>query len=178
MKIKIQGKYTPMDIQMLINFMKKHKDVYIIPDIKNGDNVAIVKRAYKDIVRTAKYDSSILDRIVFTSLSPKVYNSTKNIYNFKLKMIHNRADNKLEERVNTTTKLAQYCKDNNIKNVLMSHKLYTNDVEKTLKEYDINVILFTVDSKDKIDSFRRRGVSGVATNVVSPIPFEFVNKFY
>lgn len=177
MNTKLHGKYTTMDIEALIAFMRTHKDVYIIPDIKKGDNVTIVKEAYRDIVKAAKYDRSVLDRFAGTFLSSKTYNAVRNIYNFKIKIIHNRTLNKLEKKYNTIDKLVAYAKYNGIKTMAMSYALYTEEVQRELAKNNINVILFTLDKKVAINNFRKIGATAIMSNNVSPIPFEHLIGF-
>ena len=60
--VKIKGKYTTMGFDDLINYMKKHTDMYVLIDIGNR-TYDETKKIYNEILNITK-DKNILDRLI------------------------------------------------------------------------------------------------------------------
>lgn len=60
---KVYRKYTTMTAAELIEWMKKHTDIYIVVDSKDTDK-EIVQKQYSQIVELCGNDKDVLDRFI------------------------------------------------------------------------------------------------------------------
>ena len=79
----INDKYTPMDLKMLFECMRKYDDLYVVIDTKEElyDNEKEIFDVYEKIVNEAYlYDVSLLDRFIVQLYNFKDYKLLNKIY--------------------------------------------------------------------------------------------------
>ena len=65
---KILGKYDTLALDNVVEYMKDHKDMYLVVDLKTND-IKSVEQAYKKLVDTfKKVDATSLNRVI-----PQIY---------------------------------------------------------------------------------------------------------
>ena len=74
---KIQGKYTPMSIEDIVEFMKMYPDIYISVDTKHEK----IEEVVKSIIAVCN-DKEILDRFIIQCFFPKDKEKVKAVYEF------------------------------------------------------------------------------------------------
>ena len=114
MSIKIKDKYTPLSFEDFIDFMKKHKDMYVMIDIGIKD-YDYTKNIYSDIVKIAGNDKKVLNRMIVGGHDTSMIEAVKSTYDFPIINLYwapkpGRNDNKIDTR----EEFVKYCKDNKI----------------------------------------------------------------
>ena len=156
MKSKIYNKYTPMSLEDMIEFMYKHKDIYVAIDVKNNFELAY-KYLYNYIIE--KNIDEVLDRIIVSIYDDKSYKISKSIYNFK-----NYAIRQYANSPHNYYELAKYCIDNNIHVVNVTKKYITSDEIKILESKGIHVYVAVIDYISDLKYYKDKGASGVISN--------------
>ena len=156
MNSKIYGKFTPISLENMIDYMYEHKDLYISVDAKDG-----IKKIYKKLYDTAvaKDKVEILDRIIVNIYNKKLYKDLKKIYNFKnynVRQYINNPQNYYE--------LAKFCVKNDIHVINISKKFITADEIKVLSEKGIHVYVAVIDYLSDLNYYKDKGATGVITN--------------
>ncbi len=155
-KTKMFGKYTTMDLEMLVEFMKTHEDVYVIPDIKYGGTAIIAIKAYHDII-DAIDDPTILSRFFGAFYNTRAYEYVSKIYNFELKTLFVKDSAKIESTY-------EYCKNNNIQMMIINKNIYTKEVADYFKDKNIIINVYTLNKASDIDYYLKLGANLVTTD--------------
>lgn len=153
---KMFKKYTTMDIEMLVEFMKTHEDVYIIPDIKYGGNAIIALKAYHDIINAIS-DVNILNRFLGAFYNTRAHEYVSKVYNFEIKAIFVKDQNKIEP-------VYEYCAKNNIQMMILNKNIYTKEVSEYFKNKDIFINVYTVNTENDINNYLKLGADMVTTD--------------
>ncbi|OLS37827.1 hypothetical protein [Bacillus sp. MRMR6] len=162
MKQSINQKYTPLDIDGIIELLINYPDIFIVTDTKHTDPTKIIKQ-FSQIINSANYDPAILKRII-----PQIYNQemlkiVNSIYNFEniIYTLYVSPDN--NEQVIT------FVKDNinQIKAVTMP----TSRVNRIFVEnlHSVNVFVYTHPIYNLVElvNFYEMGVDGFYSATIS-----------
>lgn len=130
---KLSNKYTPLDINMLLDYMEKYPDLYIVIDTKENEYSGTISNVYKQIVlETQKRNPKILERFIAQIYSFEEYEEIKEIYNFSNYIF---STYKLQEIF--PRQIAYFCLLNNIRVIAIPN----DQLEKNIfTEEDIKLI--------------------------------------
>ena len=166
MSKKIHDKYTPLDLEDLLLYMKKHKDIYVVIDTKqNMFDLSKHFDVYSKIVdETRKIDSKLLNRFIVQIYDYDEFEKIKNIYNFKdyIFTIYKLEDFSLPE-------LTSFCVANSIDTIVFPHEYIYNRILnrhdiKFIKEQNLKVYTHTVNDKSLYDYYTLNGIDGIFTD--------------
>lgn len=144
---KIHGKYSTMSFKDLTEFMKTHKDMYVMVDIGRKSSKGTIK-FYKKIVKDAKKDTSVLQRLIVGGHTIEMIESVKTIYNFKIFNLYCPSKEKRDEALNTPESFIEYCKNNKIQSISMPVNNYDQEIIDLARKNKIIVYLFTINNED------------------------------
>lgn len=162
---RIAGKYESMTWRKLAIWLKAHPDVCVITDVKRNNVKALklIKQSNPEIIRQiipqiyskgeyAKVKALGYDRIILT------------LYRMKSR----------ERR--DTDNIIRFAKKNRLYAVTMDKVMFDliNDEEKYVKN-GIKVYAYTVNDPDEAAALKRKGVSGIYSDKLSPNAFRQKN---
>ncbi|OPJ58051.1 Ig-like domain-containing protein [Clostridium oryzae] len=128
MNTKIQGKYTTIDLSTIVEYMKKHKDVYFMFDLRTIDKATAIETTQK-IIEAFKDNEKLFDRIVMQAGSQEMYEGIDSVYHFKYYQyfIH-------DSEIDSIDNIINWCKKNNIVVASIYEDAITEDIIRKLKE--------------------------------------------
>ena len=156
MNSKIYHKYTPIDCEMLIEYMYTHKDLYIAPDMKDD-----IEESYNYLYEMAikKDMSEILDRIIVPVYDVDSYKKVNSIYNFKsyiFKQYINNPQNYYDQ--------VKFMLENNI-HVLNVSQDYMSDSEiQEIEKKGIHIYVAVVNNISDMNYYKELGVDGFVSD--------------
>lgn len=148
MSSKIQEKYTPLSFKDLADFIKEHKDMYIMIDIGNK-SYEETKEIYSKIVEDCNSYSKILNRLIVGGHTTDMIKAVKECYDFKLINLYWAEDDKREEKIKTEEKFVKYCEENGITSLSISTDRFSDDFGEFMQENDMIVYVFTENNESK-----------------------------
>ncbi|MCF0229350.1 MAG: hypothetical protein HUJ76_06615 [Parasporobacterium sp.] len=163
MSWKIQNKYTPTSFRDLVNFMKKHNDMYVMLDFGNRSYEDTLK-AYKAVVAAAENNDSILNRFIVGGHTTDMIKAVKEVYDFKIINLYLQKEKKREEQLKNLDDYINYCKNNQITSFSVSVANYTPEVAEKMKDSGLISYVFTTDDISEADSIMSMGANIIGTN--------------
>ena len=166
--IKEKG-YTPLDLDGAIELMNKHKDIYLIFDIKHNYDF-IIKKIIEEIKRN---NPEILTRTILQVYTPQDYYSLKKHYNFD-RVIYSLYKSNISNK--NAVKFILENKDIKIvtsdKNCFLNklfypnhkNKCFTKSQIKDLKNNNKEIFVNTVNNSGDILRCLEEGVNGIFTD--------------
>ena len=159
MSTKIYERYTPLDIDDIVNIMVAHKTIYIVIDTEESpDNMIAV---FEEIYRAVKdVDIEIMDRIIPQIYWPSMLEQMSTVYNY-IYIIYtlyrnvSHANNQIIEFVNEHANIIAVC---------MWNSRATEEFVRGLSEIGKPVYVHTVNSLKEALELRGRGVHGFYTD--------------
>lgn len=165
---KILGKYDTLALDNVVEFMKEHKDVYLVVDLKTND-IKSVEQAYKKLVDTfKKIDPSSLNRVIPQIYYEEMYKPVMNIYDFKSMIFTTYRLEELE-----VNRIVDFSYEHGIKIVAANKFKFSADLTKKLVDRDISLYMYTYNDQNKVNSLRNSYVSGFYTDF---LPKEVINR--
>ena len=158
MNIRIQGKYTPACAEDIINYMKKHKDLFIVIDSKDDNLSAVIQTLY-DIAK----ESEIMDRFIVQLYQPGEKANIEQIYDFP-------EENYLFTCYKFSTdpmKIIPVCYDENINVVTIKTEALSEEALAFFMSKNIYVYEHTVNRPDKAQNRINLGVWGLYTDFIT-----------
>ncbi|AEI41706.1 hypothetical protein KNP414_03148 [Paenibacillus mucilaginosus KNP414] len=162
MSMKIHDQYSPLDFRCIAQIMKHYPDMYLDIDTKELDPVAI-KKQYSMIKQIAEeVEPEILDRIIPEIYTPYMYDMVMDIIPFQhviysIYMINDDDDT-----------IIRFMNQHQIRVLATDPARLTGDFLNKLKENNITVYAFTVNSQSDFASLKAAGVHGVYTDFLPP----------
>lgn len=151
MTSKIDNKYTPMSLEMLINAMKNNSELIAILDIKNKQEVEVTKYLKSNA-------TDIIDRFVIQIPSVKAFKDITKIHRFKYFHYNFSVDGNVNYHLGFVVK-------NNIPTCSVAIKSIKN--AKTLRylnKYGVKVFSYTVNTQELYDNLKEKGCYGIITD--------------
>lgn len=151
MATKIKDKYTTLSFKDLVDFIKKHNDIYVMIDLgsKSYDET---KKIYERIVEECENDDKILQRLVVGGQTTSMIEAVKDTYDFKLINLYWASDDKREKQVYSKKDFVSYCKKNNITSLSVSISNYSNSFARYMKKNGIIIYVFTENDKKEAEN--------------------------
>ena len=169
MQEKIEGKYTPVDLRKLIDLMEAYPDVYIMTDIKwdnsmgssNEDVIILVSALVEEA--NIRETTDILERMIIQIYNPKSYEIMKGIYPFQhyVYTLYHYASPIYEE-------ILGFCLENNLPVVAMEESRVSKDIVEYFNQWNIDVLVYTINNEEKAKGLREFGVKGIYTDWLMP----------
>lgn len=164
---KILGYYHTMDFEQVAKYMKEHKDMYFVVDLKKN-KLKDVETCYKELVKEAKaIDPSILDRIIPQIYYEEMYRPVMNIYDFKSMIYTTYRMDELE-----VNKVVDFSYEHGIKIVACNKFKFSSDLSNKLVDRGIGLYMFTYNDEEKINALRNSYVSGFYTDFLPTKPIK------
>lgn len=161
MGFSIMGRYTPMDMKMLADFMREHGDMFVMVDIASEDYEGTV-RAYKAIVRACGGDDSVLSHLITGGHTKDMIAAVKSVYDFKLYNLYY-SDEILSDDLDTDDFIS-YCRSEGIQSFSCAEAMYTDEAAKKLKEGGLISFVYTINDEDKADRIIAMGADIVGSD--------------
>lgn len=165
---KIYGKYTPMNLSMLLEKMMEYKDIYIIVDTKEDEYGNDIYKLYRQLIEDAgKIDDSLPERFIPQYYNYEMYYKLKNIYDFKYDMVTLYKWPYLDINM-----IVNFCIQEDIDAITIPSWVYTdefisNDVWKALRDSNIKVYVHTINDQEEYDLLKISGVDGIYTDFLN-----------
>ena len=161
LNVKIQGKYTPMIFQDVVQIMKDNPDIYISVDTKHIKLEEIVQ----EIVNNCK-DKSVLNRFIIQCYFPGDKTKISKIYNFPKENYLYTPYKYIEDPY----KVLQICYNENINVVTVKNGIWSQEILELFKNKNIYVYVYSVNRPDKVQEAFENGVHGIYTDfLLKPI---------
>jgi len=162
MKQSINKKYTPLDINGIIQLLIFYPDITIVTDTKHLDPVNI-KKQFSQIIKSAHYDPAILNRIIPQIYNQEMLTTVNNVYKFEniIYTLYSSPDN--------TEQVLNFVKDNvnQIKAVTIpSSRVNRNFIDK-LHNLNVSVYTHPIWNIEKLIYFYKMGVDGFYSATIS-----------
>ncbi len=165
---KILNRYTTMNFEDVAKYMKDHKDMYLVIDLKKND-LKEVEKAYKELVRVTKtVDPTVLNRIIPQIYYEEMYRPVMNIYDFK-SMIY--TTYRIEELV--VNKIVDFSYEHGIKIVAANRFKFSKELTDKLVDRGISLYMFTYNDASRVKALRNNYVSGFYTDF---LPKEVIER--
>lgn len=162
---KVQGKFTPLTAEHLMDIMRQHPEMYLVTDIKDVD----ICIAISDLVALAEEDPAILDRLIIQLYTGREKSAIREIYPFDddqfLFTIYNWGNWQLE--------VAQICNQENISVITLPYGEMSDENAALMRELGFTVYEHTVNRADEANLSLARGISGFYTDMLSPEDLEY-----
>ena len=156
---KILSSYHTMNFEEVARYMEKHKDMYLVVDLKIND-IKSVEKAYRELVSVAKkVDTNILKRVIPQIYYEEMYRPVMNIYDFK-SMIY--TTYRLEEV--KAQKIVDFSYEHGIKIVAVNKYKFSNVLTNKLLDRGINLYMFTYNDEKLVNTLRNNYVAGFYTD--------------
>lgn len=168
---KVYRKYTTMTAQDLIDWMKKHPDIYIVTDSKDTDEETI-RKEFSQIVQLCKNDEKLLSRFVVQIYNDDMYDVVKDIYDFPnmLYTIYQIAEPTEDFFYN----LSDFCVSHDIKVVTIPKDYLWQPFIDILKESDLIVYTHTLNTITDLEHAINMKIDGVYTDFLYESDLELI----
>ncbi len=156
MNSKIYHKYTPIDCEMLIDYMYNHKDLYIAPDMKDD-----IEESYNYLCDLAnkKNMTEVLDRIIVSVYDIDSYKKVSSIYNFKnytFRQYINNPQNYYDQ--------VKFMIENNIHVLNVSQDFMSDNEIQEIEKKGIHIYVAVVDNISDMNYYKDLGADGFVSN--------------
>ena len=156
MQTPILRKYHPMSIFDVIDFMKKHEDVYVACDFKDG--IEILEK----LISTFRENSctELFDRVIISLYDYADYDQAKRLYDFK-----NYAIRQYEDLPHNYYELCAFCLKERIPVCMVTRNyIKEGDRFRILTRRGITVFVATVNDLGRYKKYRKKGVGGIVSD--------------
>lgn len=159
---KLHGKYKPIKVGTLIEYMRKYPDLLLEIDLKDQD-AEHTKIMISKLIKVCGNDAYILNRILLQFYNKNNYEVIDSVYHFKYyQYITNKNDFK------DIDSLLKFCTSCQITSVAVNQKYITDNRIKMFKDNGIYILGYTVDDACTAKDLLNRGVDTVCTNFLVP----------
>ncbi|MEC0246998.1 phosphatidylinositol-specific phospholipase C/glycerophosphodiester phosphodiesterase family protein [Paenibacillus chitinolyticus] len=158
---KILNKYTPLDLDLLLQLLEQYPDAYIVTDTKSEDP-EVVQKQFQLIVQQAKaVNPALLERIVPELYEIDMINQVKKIYDFPNYFFSIYMTSYSEKEI------ISLVKKNNIKAVAMPVERATSTMIGGLSKLGVPVYVHTVNELKEVNKLKKIGVHGFYTDFLT-----------
>lgn len=161
MSTPIFGNLTPMSLEMMIDFMAEHEDVYVAVDFKDG--VELIRSMVDVFIALDKQE--LLNQIIISFYDYDDYEKISSIYGFK-----NYAIRQYENLPHNYQELAAFCMDNRIPVCMIKMKYLKTDDISILLDNGIKVFVAIINTEEEVKEVQERGASGIVSDFICDYP--------
>ncbi|MCL6601777.1 MAG: glycerophosphodiester phosphodiesterase [Paenibacillus sp.] len=160
MNTRIEGIYSPLDWEMILDLLQHYPDAYIVTDTKESDPDLMMKEFQMLTDSARRRDPALLDRII-----PQIYNrpmleEIDRIYPFS-NVIYT-----LYESQDSDEQVIDFVKNYGV-DITMPENRATKTFVRALKRSGARVYVHTVNDVQQIQKLSRRGVDGFYTDFIA-----------
>lgn len=168
MSSKIFDKYTPVDIDTIMNFAKEHPEVYFITDLKSyktemKDMLAAIEESANKIGYKEYREKFIIQFYSYESYKEASENYSFQNYIFTLYRMTDELGS--EKGIN---EILDFCIENDIEVITIPKKYATEEICKKIKDKNISIYTHTINDKKVWEQLYRMGVDGIYTDYIHP----------
>lgn len=163
MQFRIMGKYKASSFGELMDFMRKHRDMYVMIDVGNRtyDDTCDI---YQAMVDAADSDDRVLQRLIVGGHTKDMISAVKSTYDFSLYNLYFAAESKREPDLTAPEDFIAYCDENDITSFSVAGSVYTQEVASVLDKSDLICYVFTVNDAAEAEKFFNMGVEITGTD--------------
>lgn len=167
---KIEGVYTPMSLEMLLDLMQEYDDVWIVTDTKDTDP-DLIKKEFEILLATAekKHVKKLLDRFVIQIYHEEMYDVVEDVYHFPnyiLTLYQLWGDGNTD----SYREYCIFCQEKGIQGITMWYEwpYKVPEVLEIAQEYGIKLYTHTINDPQIAQEQLQMGISGVYTDYLTP----------
>ena len=157
MSTPIFGNLTPMSLEMMIDFMADHEDVYVAVDFKDG--VELI-RSMVDVFIDSGHQE-LLDRIIISFYDYDDFEAISSIYGFQ-----NFAIRQYENLPHNYQELTEFCIDKHIPVCMIKMRYLETDDISILLENGIKIFVAVINTEEELKTVQERGASGIVSDFI------------
>lgn len=162
MSTPIEYKYTPMDVEDLLDFMAENDSVFIVTDIKGANAGKIIERVVE--LAKEKHCEDVLNQFIIQIYCEDDYDTFRTLYPFSNWIYTLYASEKVD-----LGKVAKFCLTHDIRVVTIPYSWIQNDKYLSVfKKKNIKVFTHTVNDMETMKLLSKRGVYGFYTDDIKP----------
>ena len=164
---KLKNKYTPLSIEDVLLLLKIYPDVWFITDSKYLDK-KLIKKEFNYLVSAAKKYNLVheLDRLVIQLYNKDMYYLIESIYHFN-NYLYTMYMN-WEYNYNHFEDICKWGKDK-LRGIVLFKSFFSVNLLKTVKKYDLEMYVHTVNDLMEAKMYLREGVKGIYSDFITDL---------
>lgn len=156
MSFTIQGKFKATSFSELVDFMARHKDMYVMLDI-NCRSYEGTKKIYEAIVKTANNNADVLNRFIAGGHTTDMIEAVEEVYDFPLLNLYYADKNSRQNEINTPENFVIYCSEHGISSFSVAYNTFTEENLDLLYE-NLIAYVFTVNDSVEAKKIHEKGL--------------------
>ena len=158
METKILGKYTPMSIEDIVQFMDEHPDLYLVTDTKSTETEYYTIQ-FRKIVDAARENDceDVLDRFIIQIYHPYMYIDINAIYPFD-NWIFTLYQEGYRGQTDQMEEYARFCVTSGIDVITMNKEYYSDELLEVCGRYGLRLFVHTVTDEEQKQEFLSKNV--------------------
>jgi glycerophosphoryl diester phosphodiesterase len=159
----VSDSFTPTSLEMFLDFINEHEDAYIVTDTKSFDYPdEEIEKQFKVLLDATKSRPWLRDRIVVQVYSQAMYHLVNKIYKYP-NILYT-----LYMETDSEATIVKFVKKEKIPVVVMPPQRANQPFLTKLYDAGAKVFLHTLNSKEEVDGWLAKGISGVYTDDLPP----------
>lgn len=156
----ILNQYTPMTFTDLLNYMKTHKDFYVVTDTKYLTPEEYLPEFDLILNEINKVDPRLLDRFIIQFYNQEMYYNLSQNYPFKEYLFTIYAVDITNEEI------IRFLNENQLKYLTMYEGRITQEFIKELTNHGIFTLTHTINDLTKVSEYLYIGLDGIYTDTI------------
>ena len=160
---RIQGRYQPLDFEMLADFIRAHPDTYVLADVWSQDFEG-TKAVYTAMCEACGYDEAVLCRIIAGGHTQEMIRAVKEVYDFPILNLYF-SDEMIDDTF-TQEDFITYCKSQGIQSFSCADSYCTAERLAGFEGSGLISYVFTVDDPERARVLKALGVDIVGSDIL------------
>ena len=159
MNSSIAGKYTPMSLQMLLEFMEKHPDVYIVVDhpAKGFNRLVKIITYMLKVIDSKKINNRVLKQFIIQVFTVREYDWLNSLGKFKNIEFYFSARRDIEGTI-------EFISNNNVHTVSINKVRLNKEIVSKFSRIGVRVFSPSINSIEEVKSAFEMGLWGVTSD--------------
>jgi len=159
MNYSIAGKYTPMSLQMLLEFMEKHPDVYIVVDhpAKGFNRLVEIITYMLKVIDSKKINNRVLKQFIIQVFTVREYDWLNSLGEFKNIEFYFSARRDIEGTI-------EFISNNNVHTVSINKVRLNKEIVSKFSRIGVRVFSPSINSIEEVKSAFEMGLWGVTSD--------------
>lgn len=162
MNFKIQKEYTATSFEMLVDFMKEHRDMYVLVDAGYADYDETYE-LYEGILKVCD-DENVLNRLITGGHTKGSVEAQQSLYNFPLINMYIAEDMIREKEFGTMEDWLAYCNEVDANSYSIAYATHTKELAEYLSDKGLYSYIFTIDDEEVAKEHLDFGADVIGTN--------------